>query len=184
MRESLVLLFAGAVLSACQSEASGSLRHGRENVRRSILLNHGIAVGTNVARLSVSCSDGRQRVLGERPAAQLVTLSTPGDCPECDRHWVGIDRIYREHALRLEQFVVTFAPQAARVEVLARYRGWTMLPLCFDENGSLWSKYNISHTPVTLLLRDGKVQYLDDAPLETTEDLRSFRDTLRHLLQK
>lgn len=173
------------VAAACQgADAAGDRSDASSpSSRGPLLVDHGIHVGRLIAPHELPCADGRPRAVAMAGRAQLVTFSTPGDCSECERHLQGVEEVYRGKYLDLEQFIVVYAPAATRDEALLRYRGWTRQPVCFDTVGSLWEAENISHTPITAVIRDGSVRYLDDGPLDTDARRASFLTALRASLQ-
>lgn len=46
--------------------------------------------------------------------------------------------------------------------------------VCIDSDGLFWQQLGLSHTPVTVLLRDGVIVYMDDAPLASEAQIGRF----------
>lgn len=164
-----------ALAVGCRGERAGEIGRVSLSEGRPLLFEHGLRVGQMIAPLTLECSDGRVRTLGGGNAVQLVTFSTAGECSECNRHLSGLEQLYRTHQLPGVQFVVAYAPPARQTALLAAYQPYTSRPICFDATGALWKAYDISHTPVTALIRNSRVRYLDDAPLESPAELAAFR---------
>ncbi|HEY4304668.1 MAG TPA: hypothetical protein VGM82_09385 [Gemmatimonadaceae bacterium] len=148
------------------------------------LVDHGLISGQLMVSPQLDCSDDSSRSIGERAGVQLLTFSNSGDCSECDRHWFGLEKLSRDNALAVPPFIVSFASQAQRAEAALQYAAWSRQPVCFDESGVLWSRYNISHTPVTVLLSHGRILYLNDAPLVDSVAASQFRDTIAALAKR
>jgi hypothetical protein len=165
-------------LTACDARRDDRTS-ANDQIGRPLRFAHGMKTGDLIAPQTLPCSDGAARALGAPQRVQLVTFSTASDCTECDRHLNGLEELYRQKALPGDAIIVTYAPPARQTEVLAAYLARTARPVCFDERGALWTAHDISHTPVTALIRNGEVVYLDDAPLETPHDLARFRDEIR-----
>jgi hypothetical protein len=132
-----------------------------------LLYEHGIAVGDMVEPITVPCSDSTQRVVADTTSLQLVTITSVDDyCAECHRHLLGLDAVARLTQLGDTGFFLTYAPPARQAEIVKAYRAKTSQPVCFDQVGAMWEKYNLRHTPVTLLLLRGRVVYAHDTPLD------------------
>lgn len=159
----------------CRGERASEIGRASLSDKRSLLFEHGLRVGRMIAPVTLECSDGRVRTLGAGRTVQLITFSTAGECSECSRHLRGLEQLYRTRQLPGMQFVVAYAPPARQTALLAAYQTYTSRPICFDATGALWKAYDISHTPVTALIRDGRIRYLDDAPLESPAELAAFR---------
>lgn len=173
-------VFALVVLMCTACGGRSDARSAKESDEPRLLrLTHGLSSGDVIALQNMRCADGVVRKLGASEQLQLVTFSTVSDCAECDRHLNGLEQLYREHKLPGEALIVTYAPPARQAEIVTAYRVRTSRPICFDETGALWTAHDISHTPVTVLIRNGKVLYLDDAPLETEQEVAQFRHALR-----
>lgn len=166
LRLAIRLLVSCGVCS-CSSSAIRTAPH------RTPLLDHGIRTGETLNPIAVHCSDGKNRTFADPSALQLVTISTEDDCSSCEMHIAGLDVLYRQRRIHMEQFVLTYTPTGRRADILAAYRGRTAIPVCIDEAASLWRNTDLSHTPVTVVLKHGQIAYIDDAPLETPVD-RSF----------
>ncbi len=155
--------------------ACGCREHVHNDGPRRVPLNeHGIHLGQEIGPLTIHCTDGEDRTIGARSAMQLITISAVNDCAECQRHLTGLEQVYKEDRLQLDQFVVTSASPTRRADVLAAYRARTNRPVCIDTEEALWHQSNLSHTPVTLLVRNGRVAYIDDAPTETAAEIALF----------
>jgi hypothetical protein len=172
--------FAVGVLMCTACEGHSDARTVvNESMDRPLRFAHGLSTGDVIAVQRMPCADGVVRTIGSSERVQLVTFSTTGDCTQCDRHLMGLEQLYRQRILPDEAMIVMYAPPARQVEVLAGFRMRTARPICFDETGALWTVHDISYTPFTALIRNGQVVYLDDAPLETDQDLLAFRDAVR-----
>lgn len=130
-------------------------------------LRHGIAIGQVIEGTTFACSDSTDRTVAGRSARQIITLANASDfCSECDRHLTGLDAIAAALSRDADRFLLTYASPARTSEVLNVFKSKTRLPVCFDASGAFWRRYDISHTPVTIVLRDGMVVYAYDGPLD------------------
>lgn len=144
-------------------------------IPRVALNEHGLRLRHVIGPTAVSCTDGRTRTVGGRGALQLITFSAASDCSDCERHLMGLKREYGgDPKLGIDQFFVTYGPADRRVDILGQYRARTAEPVCMNDGASLWHQQNISHTPFTILVRNGRILYIDDAPLDTRADQELF----------
>jgi hypothetical protein len=60
-------------------------------------------------------------------------------------------------------------------------RDTDVLPLCLNQDGSLWDLYDVSHTPFTAVVFNGKVVYLNDQDLLKPGSRQQFIRDLRSL---
>ena len=155
----------------------GDDSHSRDRASR----NHGFRVGDAVASQDLECTDGEVREVGRAGKQQLVTFATAGDCSDCDRHLAGLSAIWLERAISMDQFVVAYVPAARRPDALRDVLRPVRQPICFDEVGSLWMAYDITHTPVTAFVRSGRVVYMADGPLDSARSREALLRDLRAL---
>jgi hypothetical protein len=169
----LVLL----LLVACNHDRAHAIRTEPDSVR-TLVNEHGIKVGDHVAPLSVACSDAHERIVGR--GRQLITLTTLEDlCSDCHRHLGGLSRAVRALAeqrgdLGVEPIFLAAVPSSRQVEAIRAYRDQRGAALCFDEGSELWTRHHLTHTPVTLLLLDGRVAFAHDAPLDDEQARSAF----------
>lgn len=128
---------------------------------------HGVRTGDIIAPFAVQCTDGVRRIIGGASEVQLVTISAESDCSECELHITGLDALYRARRIPIDAFVVTYMPRSLRADVLAAYHARTAMPICIDSGAVLWHQTRVSHTPVTVLLKGGRISYVDDSPLNS-----------------
>jgi hypothetical protein len=124
--------------------------------------------------MTLSCSDGRSRELAAADSVQLVTFWTVNDCSTCSRHLEGLETAWRKAEISLDQFVVTYETGARRPEVLRIHQAGSTRPLCIDTAAKFWDKYDIRHTPVTILIGNGRVVYMNDLPLDSDGSREGF----------
>lgn len=139
-----------------------------------LAFDHGVVIGDRLLAVSLSCSDGRSREVAAANKIQLVTLWTADDCSSCSRHLAGLETAWHQAEIPFDQFVVTYATSARRPEVLRSHRAGSTRPLCIDTAAKFWDKYDIRHTPVTILIENGRVAYMHDLPLDSDEMRKEF----------
>lgn len=143
--------------------------------------DHKITVGDSIAPLAVNCAGGATRVVADPAKVQLVTVSTASDCSACLTHLAGLESVLAQDPIHIETFYVSLVPRDQQQGAMIAYHTVTSRLVCFDERGVLWDKYNISHTPVTVLLRHGRIAYMHDMPLVSEPQQQTFLADLRKL---
>lgn len=171
--------FAALLVALACTDSRGSASHFLPSDRVPQLLDHGLRIGTHLQRVVVGCENGTDRRTAPAVGIQLITFSSVGDCSECDRHWRGLDVYARSRPPAIDQFVVALVSSASEEALSASYHARTTLPVCFDEDGVLWSSHNLSHTPVTALVVNGTIAYLDDAQLDRDGDVDAFAEAIQ-----
>ena len=170
------LYLLAALVCACADAHSRTAEAPHSHV----INDHKIRVGDTLSAVTVDCN-GTRRIVGRPGSVQLVTFSTKGDCTACLPHLAGLEQVLERRALAIETFHVTYASNAELASVREAYRAITHRAVCVDEHATLWDKYNISHTPVTVLLRSGEVVYMHDMPLVSDAAQKTFEADLRAL---
>ncbi|MEX2179066.1 MAG: hypothetical protein WD801_10170 [Gemmatimonadaceae bacterium] len=140
-----------------------------------------LALGQRVPSMSLTCADSLPRTIAAPGTSQLVTFATVSDCAACEAHMSGLETLAKAGALPVETMVVFWAPRADVARALRLMRSSIARPLCRDEHDSLWIRLDITHTPVTALIRDGRIALLDDGPLFSPVEQRLFADRVRRL---
>ena len=143
--------------------------------------DHKISVGDSIAPLALTCAGGATRVVADPAKVQLVTVSTASDCSTCLSHLAGLENILEHDPIHIETFYVSWVPPEQQRGAMIAYHTVTTRLVCFDERGVLWDKYNVSHTPVTVLLRHGRIVYMHDMPLISEPSQQTFLADLRRL---
>lgn len=169
------LLIAVTILSAgIACDGAGDLprwaTHGTAVVpeaRKTALNDHGLALGQRIAPVTLSCSDGRQHVVADSAETQLVTIATLRDCSECETHMSGLNDLRARGKLPAPDMLVIWPTLGAPASEFNKRMRKSARLVCADEGGVLWDRYNVLHTPVTLVLRSGRVSYIYDAPLQS-----------------
>lgn len=174
-RSAVVAVATAGILSMCASPNSGDSGPSAESLALARDVDHGVHAGTALTPLSLDCSDGRKRMVGDPNASHVVTLATSGDCAQCNRHWQGITALFERNAARGHQYAIVNAPPSHTAEATAHMRGYSDIPVCFDTAGVLWSNHNVSHTPVTLVVQNGRVVYVNGEALDHAAGLNAFR---------
>lgn len=59
-----------------------------------------------------------------------------------------------------------------------------MFPVCIDEVGVLWNSLNVSHTPFTVLVENGRIIYLEDRNLARLNRQEEFLADLARLIRQ
>lgn len=155
-RSTYALLIALAVAPACEGSANRQIRAEFE---------HTIQVGDTLPRLELACTDGTHATIGRGQGLQIVTISTPGECSTCEPHMTGLERLYRDGRLPAPAFIVYWSGQAEAARVASDYRNAYRQPTCRDSAGAWFAGGRITHTPVTAVMKDGRILLLDDAPI-------------------
>lgn len=115
-------------------------------------------------------------------AYQFITFTSPGDCSSCQPHLAGLDSLARREEMIVPHFFVAYLGGTTPEAASRLYEGFVRGPICWDRDGLLWDKYNIGHTPVTALLKDGLIVLLHDAPLASPQDRQQLLDSMRILV--
>ncbi len=178
-------------LTACRdswrmSEATRSadaLARARALAAPLTLTRHGLAVGEAIQPVRLECDDARSRIVAPLEIPQLVTFTTPGDCSACETHLAGVEMLLSDNSPIPEHVWVAYPADVDSNAASEQYRLITRFPICWDRAGAMWTRYNISHTPFTVLLRNGKVLLIDDASLARPSERARFMDTVRALLR-
>ncbi|MBX9928220.1 MAG: hypothetical protein K2X99_04830 [Gemmatimonadaceae bacterium] len=155
-----MLLCGAALVAACDSRESSAASRVRV-----VLHERALALGDSVPSTTLACSDGVQRRIGDSRSTQLVTFEALGDCSACASHPAGLDALWREKALDLPMLTVAYAPASQMREVDRLILATAGRPVCYDSTGLYWDRVDLSNTPLTLLLVDGIIAYVHDAPL-------------------
>lgn len=155
------------------------------NAARSVALQqHGLRPGARLRTIDFPCNNGKTRELAARQRDQIVTFSAFGDCSECARHLKGLGDADHARASLPEHFVVVFAPPGELDDMDRLHRRTDSLPVCFDAAATVWRDYDLQNTPFTVLLRDGWVEYLNDAPLDDSVARQAFAADVERALER
>jgi len=133
-----------------------------------LLYRHGIEEGSRLRPRILPCADGRDRTIAPSKASQLVTFWTNGDCATCERHLTGLDAALRKAPPASPHVIVAYAPSATQLAVRQTLAAHTSALVCFDSQGAYWDDHNLQHTPVTALVDNGRILYLNDRPITST----------------
>jgi hypothetical protein len=159
-----------------------SLACSPNRVPQSHVVNaHGLAVGDSIEPLALTCREGGDRRIAAPNEVQLITLSTAGDCSACLTHLAGLEQLLVTKQVTAPQFYVSWATTAQIPSAMIAYRATTIRPVCFDTSGTLWDSHNVSHTPVTVVIRNGRVLYMHDMPLISASSQRQFLGDLQDM---
>jgi hypothetical protein len=145
-----------------------------------VLVQHGLQVGDSIATVSLRCADGIPRVIAPKLQLQLITFSTLGDCSACHAHISGLESLLRSGRISVNHLYVSFAATSEQPSAIRAYRLVTNQPVCWDGEGSLWDRYHISHTPVTVLLDGGSIVFMNDVPLTSADAQQRFVEALTY----
>lgn len=150
------------------------------------LSEHGVVLGQAVPEVALGCSDGVTRHIGEKGAYQLVTFATPFDCVMCNLHIASLGDVPWNTLPELDPIVVAWSPAKSDRDHLSVGGGDepVMFPVCIDEAGVLWDSLNVSHTPFTVLVEDGRVIYLEDRNLARLNRQEEFLADLARLIRQ
>lgn len=172
-----------ALSTACDSSASA---HRAQPAKSALTLHKmavndhgGIVVGLSIDETPLPCNDGQLRVIAPRKLSQLITFTSVGDCSACEQHLAGLDSLSRLKQLPVPHVYVAYSAPSNRSADSRAYASVISDPVCWDEKGALWDEYNISHTPVSVLVFDGRVLLMHDTPLVAAEDRQRLIDTVR-----
>lgn len=158
-----VLLIAGCTVSAAE-RTPDMLTISRA------YMEHGVALGQAVPLTPLSCSDSTARRVADPDALQMITFATTNDdCTVCNLHLKSLGGVRWNDLPELEPFIVAWGTSRKRLAQLesglSDTLGLTFPPVCIDQKGVLWDSLNVSHTPFSVILRNGRIIYLHDATL-------------------
>ncbi|HYW05374.1 MAG TPA: hypothetical protein VE913_00380, partial [Longimicrobium sp.] len=136
-------------------------------------MEHGVKPGTVMPSTAVRCLEGAPRQVGAAGKLQIVTFATPYDCSSCTPHMAGVPRVLRRMNSTHDAFTVVWAPNP-KVAERSLGRAKSALPVCMNDDGSLWDRHDILHTPFTVVLDDGRVVYSNDATFTNPRSERAF----------
>gem|GEM_PF-2623663 len=145
-----------------------------------VRMEHGITVGSHVSPTEVACLRGGTRSVGAENDVQIVTFATPYDCSECTPHLTGVSKVVKEVGLAGRAFWVVWSPNTRAVEQ-SLARSQPGFPVCVNEDGTLWDRHNLLHTPFTAVIRTGRVVYMHDGLVSRREDERQLAADLKRL---
>lgn len=143
----------------------------------------GIRTGVLLAPTSLPCDGVGSREIGERGHSQLITFTTAGDCSSCAPHLAGLDSLIRREALPVSHLFVVYSRKATTASDRRTLRGILNGVICWDHDGALWDRHDISHTPVTVLSVNGRVLLVHDAPLVAPHDRARLVDSVKALVR-
>jgi hypothetical protein len=171
------------LLAALLAAACAACREAPAHELTRAAMEHGVVPGTRLAATPVRCLHGPPREVGARGKRQIVTFATPFDCSRCTPHMSNVPRVLREMKLDSLAFVVVWSPKPRGVEQeMGRAR--SELPVCVNDDGSLWDRYDVLHTPFTVVLEDGRVVYSNDATFLHPKAEQDFRADLAALFRQ
>lgn len=159
----LVLLTAGCTLFAAE-RTPDALTISRA------YMEHGVTLGQAVPLTPLSCSDSTARRVGDPDALQMITFATSYDgCTVCNLHLKSLGSIRWRQLPDVDPFIVAWGPSRKRLvqleSGLSDTLGLTFPSVCIDRKGVLWDSLNVSHTPFSVIVRNGRIIYLHDADL-------------------
>jgi hypothetical protein len=169
----VALALACGVVAACAASDLPPESH--------VINQHVIKVGDVITPTRLRCHAGADRIVANPSEIQLITFSTPNDCSACVPHLAGLEEVLKRAPVHIDNFYVSWAPPAETTSAIASYRAFSNRAVCFDEAGALWDTYNISHTPITVVLRRGQIVYMHDMPLTKPEPQEIFLADLHKL---
>ena len=143
-----------------------------------VTMEHGIKVGAQLSELVLDCGEGEQQRVAPRQGVQLVTFATPYDCSSCAPHMSALDSLSARGALPSNDLMVVWAPGAELEREVALVREKTPRKVCVDPRGTLWDRHDLQHTPITMLLVDGRVTYMNDRMLSNDVEHTTFLQDL------
>lgn len=157
-RRLVFLAFSVTVTNAGCSEARGIDRAGME---------HGLAINDRIELTLLSCRNGERHEAGREGAVEIVTFATPFDCVYCSVHLSGLVELVDQLPEKVQPPVlVLWSPSDTQLERAVDKFGDSGFDLCHDVEGTLWDRYNLTNTPFTVVLRNGRVVYLNDWALD------------------
>ncbi|MBL0938581.1 MAG: hypothetical protein IBJ03_06790 [Gemmatimonadaceae bacterium] len=139
---------------------------------------HGIAIDAQIEETSLDCGDEGTRQLAPRSGVQLITFSTPYDCSACTPHLAALDSLKKQGMLPEGDAMVLWAPGENLDHEVGMVRGKTHRTVCVDQKGMMWDRHDLQHTPVTVLLVDGRVVYMNDRLLDSESQRAAFLQDL------
>jgi hypothetical protein len=143
-----------------------------------VLNEHGISVGDTLDMMQLACDDNVKRAVAAPGYAQIITFSSPGDCSMCQQHLAGLEQLASSGRLPIEHFYVVFSPSMSRARSARAYRTISEQPVCWDDAGVYWQQHSIAHTPFTVLLLEGRIALMHDAPLLTPSGQQRLLDSV------
>lgn len=176
----VVLLTAGCTVSAAE-RIPDTLTISRA------YMEHGVALGQAVPLTPLSCSDSTTRRVGDPNAIQMITFATTYDgCTICNLHLKSLGGVRWKELPKLEPFIVAWGPSPKRLAQLesgvSDTLGLTFPSVCIDRKGVLWDSLNVSHTPFSVIVRNGRIIYLHDAALTSAAVGEQFYADVARLL--
>jgi hypothetical protein len=152
-------------LVGCRNAGSAQNREGPHVDRMQADNDHGFAVGAHVPLLRLNCGGQAAFTTGEPHQFQTITLATPGECSACLAHMSGLEVLAHAAELPTDDAIITWAPGLQGARDIAFARLGTTRRICPDVDGRLFRTLGVSHAPVTIAVRDGRVVYMHDRPL-------------------
>lgn len=140
---------------------------------------HGLELGQRLSKVIIDCPSGRL-VLAGASDTQLITLATLRDCSACEAHMIGLDELKRQGRLPPDEYLVVWPQPGTSAHELEGYTRQTARRVCVDSAGHFWDRFNVQHTPVTLVVKDGRIVYLDDRPLLSGPSIAAFLTGIGH----
>jgi hypothetical protein len=168
------LLIAGVSIAGCTAQGEQLARANME---------HGISPGDVLTSAQVSCMSGPDRQVAAKHQVQVVTFATPFDCSACTPHMVGVPRVLQQVGEEQNGFVVVWSPNRRMLQH-SLGTAESDLPVCVDEKGVFWDRYDIQHTPFTVVIDDGRVVYTTDAVFTNRDTEEKFARDLRVLFAR
>ncbi len=144
-------------------------------------MEHGLAPGAALTAIRLPCLPHGARILGARGQTQIVTFVTPFDCSACAPHLAAIPELVRRAGAASSAFLVAWAPNPATISRGLDTPAGAGLPVCVDRTGSLWDRYDLLHTPFTVVVRNGVVVYVNDATFPSAASRAEFVEDVRRL---
>lgn len=149
-------------------------------------MEHGVKLGQAVPQRDLSCSDSTVRRVAAPGAVQMITFATPYDCALCSLHLSSLGSIHWNQLPKIDPFIVAWGPSAKELVRLESgvkdTPGLTFPSVCIDREGVFWDSLNVSHTPFTAIVRDGRVIYLHDGVLSSPALGDQFYEDVARLL--
>lgn len=159
-RTHLVFLVVGlALLAGCETKRAAA---GTRPEIPSETMQHGVQVGVRLASLDLHCTDAIRRVVSPASGVQLVTFATPYDCSSCSPHLAGLDNLKNQGKLPRDEMIVVWGSPRDLASMTSAKHAASPRPVCIDSSGVFWDRDNVSHTPFTVLLVNGRIAYVND----------------------
>lgn len=172
------------LVAACTAPATGRSTEGLTISRA--LNEHGVELGRAVPLTPLSCSDSTTRRVADPDAVQMITFATPYDCALCSIHLSSLGSIRWSQLPKVDPFIVAWGPsreELVRLESgVSDTLGLTFPPVCIDRKGVLWDSLNVSHTPFSAIVRNGRIIYLHDGVLSSAAAGNQFYEDVARLL--